>query len=77
MAGGQTFPLPCLQLPMAKTLGAFLMMLCEVGLADPLGVFKAVTSTLTETSLGSLRSQERVILGQDALLSGPHSPVTT
>lgn len=74
MAGRQTLPLPCLQLPLTETLGAFLVIVCEVGLTDPLGVFKTVTFTLIEASLGSLRSQERVTLSRDALLSAWHSP---
>lgn len=76
VAGRQTLPLPCLLLPLAKTMGAFLVLVCEVGLTDPLGDFKTVTSTLIEASLGSVRSQERVTLGRDALLSVRHSLVT-
>lgn len=74
MAGRQTLPLPCVQLPLTETLGAFLVIVCEVGLTDPLAIFKTVTSTLIEASLGSPRSQEKVTLGQDALLSAWNSP---
>lgn len=76
MASGQTVPLSCLQIPVAQTLGAFLVIVCEVRLTDPLGILNAVTSTLMGSHLESLRSQERVTLGQDALLSGWHSPMT-
>lgn len=58
VTGRQTLLLPRLRLPVAETRGAFLVMLCKVGLTDSLGVFRAVPSTLMETSLGSRRARK-------------------
>jgi len=50
--------------PPAETLDV--VILCEVGLLEPLGIFKAVPSAPIETSFGELRSQGSITAGPDA-----------